>query len=190
MDKEMLIKKISKSMCYALFLTCFSIDAFANNALDTVNNILQDRTQIVVAKTPEPEQIKDDLMNQDVSGLKNSLKNDYAFILFYRTSCPHCRKFDPTLKQFSINTNIPVKAFTLDGGVLPSFPDSINITQDVVEQYFGKNANIAVPALFIMNIKSLHVYPVASGEMSYVDLVIRMNQLTPKMLQVERGEHA
>jgi len=175
-------------MLYFVFLFLLSFTAFANNTLDVVKGILQDRSQAIITQIPkqELEQTKDNAINQEVYGLKN----DYAFILFYRTSCSHCRKFDPTLKQFSINTNIPVKAFTLDGGVLPSFPDSINITQNVIEQYFGKDANIAVPTLFIMNKKSLHVYSVSSGEMSYVDLVIRMNQLTPKMVQVERGEHA
>lgn len=173
-------------MLYLMFLFLLSFTAFANNALDAVNNILQYRTQEVITKISEPEKTKDNSINQEVY----SLKNNYEFVLFYRMSCLHCRKFDPTLKRFSMNTNISVKAFTLDGAALPSFPDSTNITQDVVEQYFGKNANIAVPTLFIMNKKSLHVYPVSSGEMSYVDLVLRMNQLVPKILQVEGIKNA
>ncbi|EKD45258.1 MAG: hypothetical protein ACD_69C00363G0002, partial [uncultured bacterium] len=53
---------------------------------------------------------------------------------------------------------------------------------------FEKRTNISVPTLFIMNKNNLHVYPVSSGALTYLELYTRMNDLVPKILQYEKYE--
>lgn len=118
----------------------------------------------------------------------NKLKRDYEFIFFYSTNCPHCLIFDPVLKLYSDNSGIPVKAFVFGGVLLPSFPDSTVLSQEIVDQFFGRGAMIGVPALFILNKRNLHAYPVSRGALTDLELAVRMNELTPKILQNEQNE--
>ena len=126
--------------------------------------------------------------NHKITNKISSLKNHYQFVLFYRASCPHCRRFDPILKEYAENTGTKVVAFTLDGVSLPSFPNSIPVSRRILEQYFGNN-EILVPTLFLLNKKNLHAYPVSVGELNYYELASRINNLIPKIISFERAQH-
>jgi len=183
-----------------VFITPVS-NVFANRALDQMNSVLTSRigTESIekaekAGEARDIENAKDikntkEANNLNVDSMKKVLGAGYEFIFFYRSSCPYCRKFDPILKQYSVDTAIPVRAFTFDGIALPSFPDSIAVDKNTVGEYFGDNATVAVPALFLMNTINLHAYPVSSGGLSYMDLVMRMNALVPKILSVEGSQH-
>jgi type-F conjugative transfer system pilin assembly thiol-disulfide isomerase TrbB len=133
--------------------------------------------RILIEQTPPPKsQIKN-----------NSELRNYEFVLFYRTNCPHCISFEPILKLYSDNSHIPVRAFALSNKASTAFPNSIAVSQELVDQYFGKGANVAVPTLFILNKNNLHAYPVSRGSLTYLELTNRMNQLVPKILSVERN---
>ena len=113
---------------------------------------------------------------------------DYEFVFFYSLGCAYCRNFTPVLKQYSDNTGINVRGFILGGNASNPdnyFPDSTVIKQEVSERFFGKESNIAVPALFILNNKSFHVYPVSRGSLTYSELTRRMDELMPKILNSE-----
>ncbi|MEO1944256.1 MAG: conjugal transfer protein TraF [Candidatus Thioglobus sp.] len=102
--------------------------------------------------------------------------SDKAFVLFYKSTCPHCRRFDPILKQYAVAHGIPVLAYTIDGSNLPSFPNSIYPTKAEVEQFFPQQ-QIEVPALFIMDIKNKRILPVMKGEATYKQLSGRVKQI-------------
>ena len=125
-----------------------------------------------------------------INSLVCILKRDYEFIFFYSTTCPHCMDFAPVLKSYSDNSGISVKAFVMDQGSSLYFPNSIMISQEVVDQFFGKGTKVSVPILFILNKDNLHAYPVSSGALTYLELVSRMNDLVPKILQHERNERS
>ena len=111
----------------------------------------------------------------------------YEFILFYSTTCPHCLKFAPTLRQYSDKSGIPIQAFAVNGNKSHYFPNSIPLTQETIEQFFGKNASLALPSLFLLNKKNLHAYPVSQGALTYTELQLRMSKLIPKTVQFENG---
>lgn len=205
-----------KQMVILLLFTLFVTNVFANTALNQINNILTDRISVKGAEADGGiERINEAKKMQEFSGLaeleakdnsnidniketkkiKEMLGESYEFIFFYRSSCPYCRRFEPILRQYAIDAAIPVKAFTFDGIILPSFPNSVAVDKTVISEYFGSSGSfnagtaIAVPALFIMNTANLHVFPVAKGELSYMDLVMRMNELVPKILSVEGRSH-
>lgn len=163
----------TKILCFCLLF--LSDNTFANNTLNAVNEILSSR----IILTTESFKYQGSYL---INPIVYTLQKDYVFILFYKFSCLHCRRFDQVLKKFSHVTSIPVKAFTLDGDVSSSFSDVQNLTSDVVKKYFGTKASISVPTLFIMNTQNSQIFPVAIGELSYQELVERMNNLANNIL--------
>ncbi|MBU0744245.1 MAG: conjugal transfer protein TraF [Gammaproteobacteria bacterium] len=115
------------------------------------------------------------------------LRRDYEFIFFYSSNCQHCRIFDPVLKLYSDNYGIPVKAFMVGGKASQSFPNSIIVAQEIVNQFFGRGAKISIPTLFILNKNNFHAYPVSSGALTYLELTTRMGELTTRILQNEKN---
>lgn len=126
------------------------------------------------------------LINKNGSSI-SALRRDYEFIFFYSADCQYCKKFNPVLKLYSDGSGISVKAFVIGGGTSPYFTNSTVVTQKVIDQFFGKGSRVSVPTLFILNKSNLHVYPVSSGALTYLELSTRMNELVPKILQHERN---
>jgi len=123
------------------------------------------------------------------NSLESEFSKNYEFIFFYSFSCAYCERFAPVLKGYSGNTGISVRGFILGGNSINQesnyFPNSTVVKQEVIESFFDKGKAVAVPALFIMNKKNLHVYPVSQGSLSYSELVRRMDGLRPKILSNE-----
>lgn len=107
-----------------------------------------------------------------------------AFVLFYMSSCPHCKRFDPILKEYAEVHHIPVLAYTLDRQSLPSFPSSVTPTQEEVQHFFP-DGNPVVPNLFVINMNSKRIMPVLQGEATMAQLSSRMDRFY--QLQQEAG---
>ncbi|CAL7962202.1 putative Type-F conjugative transfer system pilin assembly thiol-disulfide isomerase TrbB [Gammaproteobacteria bacterium] len=117
---------------------------------------------------------------------------DYEFVFFYSLGCTYCRNFTPVLKRYSDNTGINVRGFILGGSSSNPdnyFPNSTVIKQEVSEHFFGRENNITIPSLFILNKKNLRAYPVSRGALTYSELVQRMDELIPKILNNEKMEN-
>ncbi len=99
-----------------------------------------------------------------------------AFILFYMASCPHCRRFDPIVKQYASDHHLPVLAFTLDGQSLPSFPKSLLPSQAEMNRFFP-DGNPVVPTLFLMDYDQHKIIPVLKGEATMSQLGERLQQI-------------
>ena len=104
-------------------------------------------------------------------------KNNYAFVLFYRATCPHCERFAPIVKAYANAHHVFVYAYTLDGKILRDFPQSIVPTRQIFDTFFHSPLGITVPRLFLVFVNSLAIYPVSAGELSYGQLSDRMGEL-------------
>jgi thiol-disulfide isomerase/thioredoxin len=170
-------QKIWLIIVVMLFCT-FADSAFANRAIDEINALVKQRE---IADMPTmPKTVSSEFIDPAV----HKISANCVFVLFYRESCPHCRRFVPILKQYSHDSGIYIAPLTFDAAS-PLLPGSILVKPNIVKEYFGSNARISVPVLFIANVAKGQVYPVASGELSYAELASRMNELAPKILQVE-----
>ena len=168
------------------FLFFYSHAVYANHTLDQIHAIEWAKDG---SRSQQPVKLTANFENPRLGSSFNpnilALKKDYAFILFYRSSCPHCQVFDPVLKAFTDHYGFQVLPFTTDGISLPAFPNSTTITQSIINEFFGENATIAVPTLLMMNKNNLHVYPVVEGEMNLMEFTDRMNQLSLEILKNE-----
>ena len=179
--------------------------AAANKALDDINAILKKRESLLINNTSEVDASKtqnmaingrDKVMMNDLSlgktPITKNISQDYKFIVFIRSDCPHCKRFNPVLKQYSLVSHIPVEAYSFSivgtQDTNTAFPDSKSINPALARQYFG-DEDIAVPTLFIMHTQNMHVFPVSRGELSFEELDARMNILIPNIMQVEGNAH-
>jgi conjugal transfer pilus assembly protein TraF len=91
---------------------------------------------------------------------------------FFRSDCPYCHEFAPTLAHFAQETGIKVFPVTLDGGSLPDFPRP--------KKDNGMAATLGVtswPALFLGEPAKGVITPVGFGVMSDTELAERLSEI-------------
>ncbi len=102
-----------------------------------------------------------------------TLGKDHVLFFFFRSDCPYCHAFAPTLEAFQARYGIPLVAISMDGGGLPDFPNprtdngiarALNVTQ--------------VPAVFLAEPFSGKIAPVGFGVLSEAQLLERIAQVS------------
>lgn len=136
-------------------------NARANVVSDSINSIIQSKHVSVKNHTQEKYHDFD------------SINQTFAFVIFYRSTCPHCQRFVPILSQFAADYGFKVFPYAADGQALPTLPNTMPMTAQV-EQTFFSSPNIEVPSLFLINVKTMKAYLVDQGEMSYMGLQNRL----------------
>lgn len=149
--------------------------SFANVAVDQINALLTHKPATSSAyHKKEPKLLQD-------------LQKDYYFVLFYRSTCPHCHKFVPILKDFSKYYDLKIVAYSTDGGDLDDLHGK-RMTAEEYRQYFLQGGfKAVVPALYLQNKYTDQVYPVLFGEATPYQLSERINEL---MTHIEEQTHA
>lgn len=135
---------------------------YANVAVDELNALIL-KKQAATAQKAHPE-IKD-------------LSSNYYFAFIYRSTCPHCKKFAPVLKDFSDTFHIKVRAFSLDNESLDLF-DATPLTPELFQTFYVAGGyKPTVPALFLVNRHTLEAYAVLFGEATPYQLAKRVHEL-------------
>jgi conjugal transfer pilus assembly protein TraF len=105
----------------------------------------------------------------DRSSTVATLGQDHVLLFFYRSDCPYCHAFAPILKAFEAGHGIQVVAISLDGGMLPGFP---NARQDNgIATALQVNQ---VPAVFLAQPASGTITPIGFGVLSESQLLERI----------------
>lgn len=98
-----------------------------------------------------------------------ALGRDHVLIFFYRSDCPYCHAYAPTLQAFEARHGIQVVAVSVDGGPMPGFPrarpDNGVATALQVTQ---------VPAVFLAHPASGKITPIGAGVLSESTLLERI----------------
>lgn len=166
-------KKTNEKLFLKFLLMLFLLFAFVftTNSLSSDLNI-QNQINAIISK---------DTITPNTAAVQGNKKNRFAFVLFYMGSCPHCQHFDPVLKQFSVNHNIPVLAYTLDGNSLPDFKNSFNPTKNELLKFFPTQSPV-VPTLFLMDQSMHRIYPMMQGEATTDQLSARFQEVEARIL--------
>lgn len=103
--------------------------------------------------------------NQSLAGLAQT----HVLFFFFRSDCPYCHAFAPTLEAFQARHGIQIVPISVDGGGLPSFPqyrrdNGIARTLQVTQ----------VPALFLAEPFTGKITPIGFGVLSESQLVERI----------------
>lgn len=97
------------------------------------------------------------------------LGKDHVLFFFYRSDCPYCHAFAPTLAAFQARHGIQVVAISVDGGPMPGFPNArpengIATTLKVTQ----------VPAIFLAQPFTGKITPIGFGVLSESQLLERI----------------
>ena len=93
------------------------------------------------------------------------LAGSHGLLFFFSSDCPICHRFAPILRSFSHRYGFQVKAVTLDGHALPSYP------QPEVNRRAAQHLGVtAVPALFLIMPEHRWARPVGYGLMGAAEL--------------------
>lgn len=105
----------------------------------------------------------------DRSASVAALGRDHVLFFFYRSDCPYCHTFAPTLQAFEAKHGIQIVAVSVDGGPMPGFPlarpDNGIATALQVNQ---------VPAVFLAQPSTGKITPIGSGVLSESQLLERI----------------
>jgi len=97
------------------------------------------------------------------------LAKTHVLYFFFKSDCPYCHAFAPSLAGFSMATGIQVFPVSLDGGGLPDFPNPNRDRGQAAA--LGVNT---VPAVFLANPATREITPVAYGLQSDTELMDRI----------------
>ncbi|MEO8248236.1 MAG: conjugal transfer protein TraF [Burkholderiales bacterium] len=99
-----------------------------------------------------------------------NLAQTHVLFFFFRSDCPYCHAFAPTLEAFQARHGIQIVPISVDGGGLPNFPqfrrdNGISRTLQVTQ----------VPAVFLAEPFTGKITPIGFGVLSESQLVERIS---------------
>ena len=101
------------------------------------------------------------------------LARDHVLIFFFRSDCPYCHAFAPTLAAFQARYGIRVEAVSVDGGAMPGFAEArrdngiataLRVTQ--------------VPAVYLAQPFTGKITPIGFGVLSESQLLERISAVS------------
>ncbi len=105
-----------------------------------------------------------------------------ALVFFFLSTCPHCQRFAPIVKQYASSHHQKLYAFSLDGGTLPRFPHPLPATRAIRQTFLGQGPVVA-PMVFLINVKTLQMIEVAQGEESAAQFSQAVTIASTQLLQ-------
>ena len=101
------------------------------------------------------------------------LSRTHVLFFFFRSDCPYCHAFSPTLEAFSARFGIQIVPISVDGKGLPSFPtfrrdNGIARTLQVTQ----------VPAIYLAEPYTGTITPIGFGVLSESQLIERITTVT------------
>lgn len=106
----------------------------------------------------------------DRSASVAALGKDHVLLFFFRSDCPYCHAFAPTLEAFQAQHGMQVVAVSVDGGPMRGFPNArpdngIATTLRVTQ----------VPAVFLAQPSAGKIVPIGTGVLSESQLLERIS---------------
>ncbi len=101
------------------------------------------------------------------------LGKDHVLFFFFRSDCPYCHAFAPTLEAFQARHGLQVVAISMDGGGLPNFPNPRR------DNGIARTLNVAqVPAVFLAQPFTGKITPIGFGVLSESQLLERISMVS------------
>lgn len=111
------------------------------------------------------QQLKQQQLQQVQHKLRR-LSQSYGLFFVYKSDCPYCHQFAPTVQRFAKVYGFKVKAISADGQGIAQFPDAVPDNGAI----FRINPEGIFPALFLANPQTGLVVPLSWGMSSWSGL--------------------
>lgn len=107
-----------------------------------------------------------------------ALGQDHVLLFFFRSDCPYCHAFAPTLAEFSARYGISVVAISIDGPGLAEFP------QYRMDNGMARRLQVTtVPTVFLAQPGTGQIQPVGFGPLSESQLLERLTVIQQPLSQ-------
>lgn len=123
-------------------------------------------------------QAYDQEQSQERQAAVTALASTHVLFFFFRSDCPYCHAFAPTLEAFQARYGIRVVAISVDGRALPNFPGFR--PDNGIAKTLGVRQ---VPAVFLAEPFSNRVTPLGAGVLSEAQLLERIASVTSRQMQ-------
>ena len=101
------------------------------------------------------------------------LGRDHVLIFFFRSDCPYCHAFAPTLAAFEARFGIKVEAVSVDGGAMPGFAGARR------DNGIATALRVAqVPAVYLAQPFTGRITPIGFGVLSESQLLERISAVS------------
>lgn len=100
----------------------------------------------------------------------SALGRDHVLFFFFRSDCPYCHAFAPTLEAFQARHGITVVAISVDGGPIPGFADARRDNGIATALRVSQ-----VPALYLAQPFTGKITPIGFGVLSEAQLIERIS---------------
>jgi hypothetical protein len=177
--------KLKTQHCIAILLLCFGLASCASTQQDRLAQIDSINAKLSgflgASKTADKpvqntkEAAKPKVRSPLIHGFIYDVAQSDKFIFFYSGKDARSIKLGETVKKYANETGMTVLAYTTDHSSSADFPASIFADQNTMEKYFGGHDGVKLPTL-LLNQYDSYAAVIASGEISYLELVKRMNQ--------------
>jgi conjugal transfer pilus assembly protein TraF len=98
-----------------------------------------------------------------------TLGRDHVLFFFYRSDCPYCHAFAPTLEAFQSRHGLKVVSISIDGGPIPGFPDARR------DNGIATSLKVSqVPAVYLAQPFTGKITPIGFGVLSEAQLLERI----------------
>jgi conjugal transfer pilus assembly protein TraF len=105
----------------------------------------------------------------DRSRVVAELGRDHVLLFFFRSDCPYCHAFAPTILEFQARHGIKVEAVSLDGGPMPGFAGARR------DNGIASALRVSqVPAVYLAQPFSGTITPIGFGVLSEAQLLERI----------------
>lgn len=102
-----------------------------------------------------------------------TLSKTHVLFFFFRSDCPYCHAFAPTLEAFQARHGIQIVPISVDGGGLPNFP------QFRRDNGIAKTLQVAqVPAVYLAEPFTGKITPLGFGVLSEAQLLERITAVS------------
>jgi conjugal transfer pilus assembly protein TraF len=109
----------------------------------------------------------------DRSRAIGDIGRDHVLLFFYRSDCPYCHAFAPTILAFQARHGIKVEAVSIDGGPMPGFDDARR------DNGIASALQVAqVPAVYLAQPFTGTITPIGFGVLSDAQLLERIAAVT------------
>lgn len=115
-------------------------------------------------------EVFDQLQTAQRSQSISALGRDHVLFFFFRSDCPYCHAFAPTLEAFQTRHGIKVVAISVDGGTIPGFADTRR------DNGIATTLRVSqVPAVYLAQPYTGKITPIGFGVLSEAQLVERIS---------------
>lgn len=116
-----------------------------------------------------------DQRNKDVTNTIKHINDRYGIFFLFSSTCPHCHRYSPILKNFQEKYGITIMPISMDGGGLAEWPNFMVNTGQVAKMGITETT---VPQTVLFDKESRQVLTVGTGVLSHSELEERIYAIT------------